>query len=63
MAGDRIISLLERRPCTAEDIHRALGIPLPAVVKILSRLSDSGELISEERSGSVYYTASKRGTS
>ena len=62
-AGDRIISLLGRRPCTAEDIHRALGIPLPAVVKTLSRLSDSGKLISESRSGSIYYTASKRGSS
>jgi len=61
-AGKRIISLLERRPCTAEDIHRALGIPLPGVIKILSLLADSGKLSSESHGGMVYYTATKRST-
>jgi wyosine [tRNA(Phe)-imidazoG37] synthetase (radical SAM superfamily) len=37
-----ILSLIKRRPCTAEDISRALGLHLDEVVKDLSRLARKG---------------------
>jgi sugar-specific transcriptional regulator TrmB len=56
-----IISLLKRRPCTAEDIHRALGIPVPAVVKIIARLIGAGILEASEHDDRTYYTTHERG--
>ncbi|MCK4236838.1 MAG: radical SAM protein [Candidatus Krumholzibacteria bacterium] len=57
---EKIIGLLERRPCTAEDIHRSLGIPVPGVVKIISALSEEGRVISETHGEKTFYTATKR---
>jgi wyosine [tRNA(Phe)-imidazoG37] synthetase (radical SAM superfamily) len=37
-----IINLLKRRPCTAEDISRALGLRLEEVVKYLNHLRSKG---------------------
>jgi wyosine [tRNA(Phe)-imidazoG37] synthetase (radical SAM superfamily) len=37
-----ILNLIKRRPCTAEDISRALGLHLDEVVKDLSRLARKG---------------------
>jgi wyosine [tRNA(Phe)-imidazoG37] synthetase (radical SAM superfamily) len=37
-----ILDLIKRRPCTAEDISRALGLHLDEVVKDLSRLARKG---------------------
>jgi wyosine [tRNA(Phe)-imidazoG37] synthetase (radical SAM superfamily) len=37
-----ILNLIKRRPCTAEDICRALGLHLDEVVKDLSRLTRKG---------------------
>jgi wyosine [tRNA(Phe)-imidazoG37] synthetase (radical SAM superfamily) len=37
-----ILNLIKRRPCTAEDISRALGLHLDEVVKDLSRLTRKG---------------------
>jgi wyosine [tRNA(Phe)-imidazoG37] synthetase (radical SAM superfamily) len=39
-----IINLLRRRPCTAEDISRALGLHLEAVVKHLNNLREKGTI-------------------
>ncbi|MDD3643295.1 MAG: radical SAM protein [Candidatus Krumholzibacteria bacterium] len=59
-AADRIVSLLERRPCTAEDIHRALGIPVPGVIKILETMTGSGRVVADEHDGVQFYTAAQR---
>jgi wyosine [tRNA(Phe)-imidazoG37] synthetase (radical SAM superfamily) len=62
-AEEKIISLLKRRPCTAEDIHRSLGIPLPGVVKILTILSRDGSIIMETKGRKAFYTAANRDSS
>jgi wyosine [tRNA(Phe)-imidazoG37] synthetase (radical SAM superfamily) len=60
-AADRILSMIERRPCTAEDIHRALGIPMPGVVKLLETMVHRGTVVADEHDGAVFYTAAERG--
>lgn len=59
-AGDRILAMIERRPCTAEDIHRALGIPMPGVVKMLGSMTERGAAVAEEHGGTTFYTAAER---
>lgn len=59
-SGEEILSLIERRPCTAEEIHKALGIPMQGVLKILDRLSACGEAVSETHGGRTFYTAVER---
>ena len=58
---ERIVALVARRPCTAEDLHRSLGIPMPGVVKILSRLAADGRIVSKVQGERTYYIASERG--
>lgn len=60
-AADRILAMIERRPCSAEDIHRALGIPMPGVVKILETMIGLGQVAADEHDGVAFYTAVERG--
>jgi wyosine [tRNA(Phe)-imidazoG37] synthetase (radical SAM superfamily) len=60
--SERILTMIERRPCTAEDIHRALGIPLQGVVKILSLMLEGDSVITETHEGNIFYTAKERGS-
>lgn len=55
-----ILAMIERRPCTAEDINRALGIPVPGAIKFLAGMCDSGAAKTTEKDGLIYYTAVKR---
>ena len=57
---DRILSMIERRPCTAEDIHRALGVPVQGVVKLLWMMIDKGTVRADDHAGETFYTASER---
>ena len=59
-SADRILSMIERRPCTAEDIHRALGVPVQGVIKLLSLMAEDGTVTAEEHGGETFYTASDR---
>jgi wyosine [tRNA(Phe)-imidazoG37] synthetase (radical SAM superfamily) len=59
-SADRILSMIERRPCTAEDIHHALGVPIPGVVKLLGIMIENGLINSEEHDGETFYTACER---
>lgn len=59
---NRIIALVARRPSTAEDLHRALGVPLPGITKLLSRLADEGRIVSEAQGDKTFYIATERGT-
>lgn len=52
-----IISLLERRPCTAEDIAGAFGMHLNEVSKYLGNLMRQGRIRTERSNGSFYYNA------
>ena len=59
-SADRILSMIERRPCTAEDIHRALGVPIQGVVKLLGIMIEKGSVMSDVHDGETFYTASER---
>jgi wyosine [tRNA(Phe)-imidazoG37] synthetase (radical SAM superfamily) len=59
-SADRILSMIERRPCTAADIHHALGVPVQGVVKLLAVMIDKGSAIAEDHDGETFYTASER---
>jgi wyosine [tRNA(Phe)-imidazoG37] synthetase (radical SAM superfamily) len=59
-SADRILSMIERRPCTAEDIHRALGVPVQGVIKLLSIMVEEGAAVADEHGGETFYTASER---
>ncbi len=59
-SADRILSMIERRPCTAEDIHRALGVPIQGVVKLLGIMIEKGSVRSDVHDGETFYTASER---
>jgi wyosine [tRNA(Phe)-imidazoG37] synthetase (radical SAM superfamily) len=58
---EQIVSLVARRPCTADDLHRALGVPMPGVAKILARLTAEGRIASQVQGERTYYIASDRG--
>ncbi len=51
-----IVMMLRRRPCSLEDIARALGAQRPLVQKIVNRLVDDGLVSSTEHNGSIYYS-------
>lgn len=59
-SADRILSMIERRPCTAGDIHRALGIPLQGVVKLLGIMIEDGSVRQDVHDGETFYTACER---
>jgi len=50
-----IVSVLKRRPCTIEDICCGLGIARNEAVKYVSRLQQTGAVISERRGGVAYF--------
>ncbi len=57
---DKILSLIERRPCTLEDIHRSLGIPLQGLVKFIDVLSREGRIVTQDHGGTRFFTAAQR---
>jgi wyosine [tRNA(Phe)-imidazoG37] synthetase (radical SAM superfamily) len=59
-SSDRILSMIERRPCTAEDIHRALGVPIQGVLKLLGMMTENGRVRAEDHDGETFYTATER---
>ncbi|MBN1833833.1 MAG: radical SAM protein [Deltaproteobacteria bacterium] len=54
---ESIVSLLRRRPCTAEDIAGAFGMHLNEVSKYLGILMRQGRIHTERLNGSFYYNA------
>lgn len=54
---EEILRLLERRPCTVEDIALGLGIPPSEAEKYVADLDAHGQLRSRTCNGSVYFTA------
>ena len=53
-AEDRILALVKRRPCTADDISSSLGLHINEVIKHLNHLSKS-ESIKQIRRGDKWY--------
>ena len=59
-AAETILEMIARRPCTAADIHRSLGTPLPGVIKILATLESRGDVVSSHHGDETFYTATSR---
>jgi wyosine [tRNA(Phe)-imidazoG37] synthetase (radical SAM superfamily) len=57
---DTIVSLLERRPCTIDDMSRSLGIAKPVVAKIVNGLAAAGAVIEHAHGGNIFFTAARR---
>ena len=59
---DTILSMLRRRPCTAEDIADVFDMHLNEVSKYLGKLIRTNQIRSDLENGAVYYSAvSKKG--
>lgn len=52
-----ILETLKRRPCSAEDLSRGLGLHPLAVQKALAILKETGQVNGEKKEGTFYYTA------
>jgi wyosine [tRNA(Phe)-imidazoG37] synthetase (radical SAM superfamily) len=50
-----ILSMLQRRPCTAQDIAGAFGMHLNEVFKTIGGLMQAGHIHAERASGFIYY--------
>jgi wyosine [tRNA(Phe)-imidazoG37] synthetase (radical SAM superfamily) len=54
-AGQKILEMLSRRPCTVEDIHSSLGVHPNEIVKLLDEALKSGKVERFERDGNTFY--------
>jgi wyosine [tRNA(Phe)-imidazoG37] synthetase (radical SAM superfamily) len=59
-ASENILSMIERRPCTAADISAALGLSVPHTIKIMDSMIASKKVITESREAMTWYIASNR---
>jgi DNA-binding IclR family transcriptional regulator len=57
---EAIISMLKRRPCTAEEIAGAFGMHLNEASKYLGNLVQEGQIRTERSSRSLYFVAAIR---
>jgi wyosine [tRNA(Phe)-imidazoG37] synthetase (radical SAM superfamily) len=57
---DTIVSLLERRPCTIDDMSRSLGIALPTVTKTVRNLVATGAVTEHAHGGNIFFTAERK---
>jgi predicted ArsR family transcriptional regulator len=55
-----IISMLQRRPCTAEEIARIFGMHLNEMYKYLGDLMQQGRVRTKRTSGFLYYIATTK---
>ncbi len=51
----QILELLQRRPCSLEDIHRGLGVSAVAATKHIEVLIASGRIRPQRRGGKIFY--------
>ncbi|MCK4538337.1 MAG: radical SAM protein [Candidatus Krumholzibacteria bacterium] len=59
-ASENILSMIERRPCTAADISAALGLSVPQTIKLMDSMIASEKVITESKEGMTWYIASNR---
>ena len=57
---DTIVSLLERRPCTIDDMSRSLGIALPTITKTVMNLVAAGAVTEHAHGGNIFFTAERK---
>ncbi|MCF8034067.1 MAG: radical SAM protein [Desulfarculaceae bacterium] len=54
-AGDQVVEMTRRRPCTLSDVAAAVGLDSEGAQRLLHELSRQGKLEIEEHSGETYY--------
>ncbi len=59
-AMEHILSMIERRPCGAEEIGAAFGLGVPHVVKFLNAMTEKNLVTATSRGGIIFYTAVTR---
>jgi wyosine [tRNA(Phe)-imidazoG37] synthetase (radical SAM superfamily) len=53
----RILDMLARRPCTAEDIAKAFGMHMNEVAKYIGKLTRTGKAGAQNEAGEIYFYA------
>jgi wyosine [tRNA(Phe)-imidazoG37] synthetase (radical SAM superfamily) len=53
----KVLHVVRRRPCTAEDVAKALGVNYTEAMKLLVRMEGEGILKSRIQEGKTFYTA------
>jgi len=56
-AADRILDMLQRRPCTVDDLAAALGLHHTVVLKALGRLESAARVQRRMRDGAIFFVA------
>lgn len=59
---ETILSLLARRPCTVEDLHRALGMSMETAESTVRRLLAAGAIVERRVGGTAFYSAPRAET-
>jgi DNA-binding IclR family transcriptional regulator len=54
---EQILEMVQRRPCTVEDISRGVSIHVNEAVKCVQGLMNEGRLRALRRGGEVFYVA------
>jgi wyosine [tRNA(Phe)-imidazoG37] synthetase (radical SAM superfamily) len=57
MTEEAVLSLLGRRPCTAQQVAETFGAAAPESVKLLARLAARGVAFTRREKGQIYYAA------
>lgn len=52
---EKILSTLKRRPCTAEDLPKILGLHLDEIIKYLQMFLESGKIETEEQKRGIFF--------
>jgi wyosine [tRNA(Phe)-imidazoG37] synthetase (radical SAM superfamily) len=55
-----VLPLIERRPCTADDIGAVLGIPRVDVVRLMDGLKAAGTVTEHRHGGTVFYSSTAK---
>jgi biotin operon repressor len=50
-----ILEMLRRRPCSIEDLCSVLGTRREVILKIITHLLNTGQIVSEDRGPATYY--------
>jgi len=58
-ALDKIVSTIRRRPCTADDLAKILGIHLNEVNKYLNYLSETGKVHGEKKERGMFFSMAR----
>jgi predicted Rossmann fold nucleotide-binding protein DprA/Smf involved in DNA uptake len=53
----KVLQVVRRRPCSAEDVAAALGVNYTEAIKVLARMEAEGSLSRKVQEGRIFYSA------